>query len=216
MENYIFKKKIDKYFINFLRHNCNSEVGGYRIYDGHGNHMLQNPEELSWLIKNLYLIQKKYQISLKNFLEFGYASGFTNTILNKFFNFKKIITVDIISQEGQSKDSFFSNLRFKNLVLICGNSTCDFVKQQVEVNASYDLAFIDGGHNYDVVKNDYNLALKYMSKKSVIVFHDIDSSECNGPRKLWKELSKNKKYEFREYVCRKYKIKYGIGIIIIK
>ena len=86
--SYIFNKNFKKdKIINFFRQNTNAESGGYKIYDGIGNHCLQNPEELAWLILNLKKIEKK--IKFKNFLEFGYASGFTNTILNKFFNFVK-------------------------------------------------------------------------------------------------------------------------------
>ena len=54
MKNYIFSKKINssssrRNLLEFLRENSNCEVGGYRIYDGIGNHSLQNPEELTWL-----------------------------------------------------------------------------------------------------------------------------------------------------------------------
>ena len=70
-----------------------------------------------WAIKKFKEITKT-KFKDKNFLEFGYAHGFTNTILNKCFNFDKIISVDNISTEGQSRDSF-ANLRFKNIVLLC-------------------------------------------------------------------------------------------------
>ncbi len=220
MKNYIFNKKINskstrKNLLEFLRKNSNGEVGGYKVYDGVGNHCLQNPEELTWLIEKLQKISNKNK--LKTFLEFGYAHGFTNTILNKFFNFKKIVTVDIVSQEGQSKESFFSNLRFKNLILIAGNSQSEFVKNQISLNGNYDLIFIDGGHEYKIVKNDFQIACKNMSKKAVIVFHDIDASSCGGPRKLWKEIKKknliNKQFNVYEYVCKSYHTKYGIGIL---
>jgi predicted O-methyltransferase YrrM len=187
--NYLLKKNVNRnQIINFLRHNTNLDSGGNKIYDGVGNHLLQNPEELAWLIIKLKTIEKK--IKFNNFLEFGYASGFTNTILNKFFNFKKIVSVDIVSQEGQCKDSFFANLRFKNIVLLCGNSTSNFIKEQVYLNSKYDLVFIDGGHDYNIVKSDYLLSLKNVKKKSVIIFHDVDSNLCDGPRKLWHEIKK--------------------------
>jgi predicted O-methyltransferase YrrM len=211
--SYVFNKNFKKdKIIEFFRQNTNAESGGYKIYDGIGNHCLQNPEELAWLILNLKKIEKK--IKFKNFLEFGYASGFTNTILNKFFNFEKIVAVDIISQEGQCKESFFANLRFKNMILLCGNSTTDFVKEQISVNSKYDLVFIDGGHEYNVVKSDYLLSLKNVKERSVIVFHDVDSNLCDGPKQLWLEIKKKNPNKTFEYSCKKYKAIYGIGILI--
>ena len=213
MKSYIFNKNFNKNkFIDFLRQNTNAESGGYKIYDGIGNHCLQNPEELAWLILNLKKIEKNFKF--KNFLEFGYASGFTNTILNKIFNFEKIVSVDIVSQEGQCKESFFANLRFKNITLLCGNSTENFIKEQVNLNSKYDLIFIDGGHEYNVVKSDYLLSLKNAKEKSVIVFHDIDSNLCDGPRRLWLEIKKNNLSKTLEYTCKKYRATYGIGILI--
>tara|TARA_B100000787_G_scaffold84049_1_gene61865 strand:+ start:413 stop:1093 length:681 start_codon:yes stop_codon:yes gene_type:complete len=222
MKNYIFSKKINssssrRNLLEFLRENSNCEVGGYRIYDGIGNHSLQNPEELTWLVEKLQNINNKRKNKFQTFLEFGYAHGLTNTIINKFFNFKKIVTVDIVSQEGQSKESFFSNLRFKNIILIAGNSESQFVKEQVSLNAKYDLTFIDGGHEYKIVKNDFKIACKNMSKNATIVFHDIDATSCDGPKKLWNEIKRdnllNKKFNTYEFVCKKYHTKYGIGIL---
>ena len=222
MKNYIVNKKMNsksnrKNLLEFLRKNANSEVGGYKIYDGVGNHTLQNPEELIWLIEQLQKISYKKKIKLETFLEFGYSHGFTNTILNKFFNFKKIVTVDIVSQEGQSKESFFSNLRFKNLILIAGNSESEFVKKQISINGKYDLIFIDGSHEYKTVKNDFQIACKNMNKKALIVFHDIDATTCSGPKKLWNEIKKknliNKQFNTYEYVCKEYHTKYGMGIL---
>jgi len=56
MENhYLFdgienSKQYRNRLIEVLRHNSNVGVGGYRIYDGTGTHMLQNPIELADLI----------------------------------------------------------------------------------------------------------------------------------------------------------------------
>ena len=159
MKNYIFNKLDKKRLIEFLRNNTNAESGGYKLYDGTGMHSLQIPEELVWLIDELKKLQKK-NYTFKKFLEFGFASGFTNTILNKYFNFKEIISIDIMDTSGGSKSSFFANLRFKNIVLIAGDSKSSFVKNQIKNNNKYDLIFIDGGHTYSVVKNDSENHLK--------------------------------------------------------
>ena len=72
ISRYIFKSintnKEKKSFKEFLRHQTNSEYGGYKIYDGSRNHLLQIPEELSELIFFLNNYKKKHT-DFKNFLE---------------------------------------------------------------------------------------------------------------------------------------------------
>ena len=76
------------------------------------------------------------------------------------------------------------------------------------------LIFIDGGHDYEIVKNDFDIALKNVNKNGTIIFHDIAASSCHGPKKLWGEIKK--KFDTKEFVSKKYFIKYGVGIINIK
>ena len=85
------------------------------------------------------------------------------------------------------------------------------------LNQKYDLTFIDGGHDYDVVRNDFEIAKKNASKNSIIIFHDIDASACDGPRKLWKSIIKNKTNNMKtyQYICKDYQIRYGIGIVVL-
>ena len=72
----IKKNEID--LLKFLRANTNIDSGGNKLYDGSGSHSLQNPEELVWAIKKVQEITKNKKFKNKNFLEFGYAHGFTN------------------------------------------------------------------------------------------------------------------------------------------
>ena len=222
MKKYIYNtnlsiKKNEKIFLEYLRQNTNIEAGGYKVYDGTGNHIMQNPEELVWLIKELQKLSKN-NFRFGNFLEFGYASGITNTIFYKFFKFKKIVSVDYMDPSGGSKTAFFSNLRFKNILLVAGDSQGQFVKDQLIKNKFYDLIFIDGGHDYKVVKNDYLLALKTKSKKSVIVIHDIDCDQFPGPRKLWNEIKKDKNNKCikKQFSNKNYFSNFGTGILIFK
>ena len=207
-----FKRKNYKKILEVFKYNSNMEVGGYRVYNGTGDHSLQCPEELLWIIKELKQKEKKFKI--KNYLEFGYANGITNTILNKFFCFNKIVSVDLLDASAVSKDAFFVNLKFKNFILLCGNSTSKFIHEQIKLNSKYDLIFIDGGHDYEIVKNDFDIALKNVNKNGTIIFHDIAASSCHGPKKLWGEIKK--KFDTKEFVSKKYFIKYGFGIINIK
>ena len=214
-KNFTIRKNC-KELINFLKFSSNVEVGGYRIYDGAGDHCLQCPEEIVWLINQIQNLEKKNHYKMKSFLEFGFANGVTNTILSKTIKFDKIVAVDIVAPQGISKEMFFANLRFKNITLLCGNSKSHHIKNNIEHLGKYDLIFIDGGHEYDTVRSDYELSLKLISKKGLIVIHDIGASTnvFNGPQKLWKEIkSKNKKQKYKEFICKKYHTIYGMGIM---
>ena len=37
-----------------------------------------------------------------------------------------------------------------------------------------DLIFIDGGHTYELIKNDSELAFQMISKNGIIFWHDYD------------------------------------------
>lgn len=56
-------------------------------------------------------------------------------------------------------------------------------------NASIDLLHIDGCHEYDAVKNDYEKWISKMSKNGIILFHDITAYEPKfGVHKFWSEI----------------------------
>ena len=200
-----YKKQI----IKFLKSLSNVEIGGDRLYDGMGTHYIQNPYEISDLIFFLKNYEKKNTRKFKfnYFLEIGYAAGINNTIINKFFNFKKIVAIDIVQPTG-------INLRFKNLCLLCGDSKSKEILKSAEILGGYDLIFIDGGHDYLTVKSDFENYSKHLNKNGVIVLHDIKSNIVKGVPKFWKELKKNsKKYKIKEIFKKGSKMECGLGIL---
>ena len=54
-----FSRKYKIELINFVKNMSNVEIGGNKIYDGHGNHYLQNPKEITELIFFLKKYSKK-------------------------------------------------------------------------------------------------------------------------------------------------------------
>jgi len=205
----------DKYkneIIEMLRHNTNVEIGGHRIFDGQRTHLMQSPWELADFIFEL----KKHEINtdckLNSFLEVGFASGANNSILNKFFNFKQIVGLDLFSSNLNS-DNLLGNMLHKNLTLICGNTRSNYVIDLANKLGPYDLIFIDADHTYEGVKSDFNNYLPMLSKRGVIGFHDVECPDWMGINKFWNELENTNKYNMKKFVKKEYLIQYGIGML---
>lgn len=223
MKKYIFSKfnlskKYKKELIEFVENMCNAEIGGNRFYDGTGTHYMQNPKEIVDLVFALKRYEKKRKKKFNSFLEIGYAAGVNNSFLNKLFNFKNSVSIDIVGPTNINTSTFYSNLRFKNIVLICGDSTSFHVIQKAILMGPYDFIFVDGGHTYDVIKKDFQNYSKALSKNGVIAFHDIKSNVESGPPKFWSELKKKhrKNWNFFEFFDPGHHTVYGIGLAIKK
>tara|TARA_B100000579_G_scaffold33931_1_gene23737 strand:- start:4106 stop:4774 length:669 start_codon:yes stop_codon:yes gene_type:complete len=209
-----FSKKYQNELINFIRNFSNAEMGGKKFYDGTNTHYMQNAYEIVKLIFELKKHEKKKKYKLKSFLEIGYSAGFNNSVLNKFFNFSKIVAVDNVDPAGKNTNTFFSNLRFKSISLICGDSTDLKTISNVKKLGGYDLIFIDGGHSYEIVKKDFYNYKKFLNKNGVIALHDIKSNLPIGVPKFWNELKRDhKNWKINEFFEKDHMIECGIGCL---
>tara|TARA_B100001057_G_scaffold147670_1_gene147567 strand:- start:6903 stop:7568 length:666 start_codon:yes stop_codon:yes gene_type:complete len=218
MNKYIFSnfknsKEYKLELLNKLKNLSNIEVGGNRLYDGYKNHLTQNPLELTELIFFLKNHQKKNNLNLSKYLEIGFYSGFTNTILNKFFKFEDIVVIDNLSEEIDA-NNFLANLKFKNITLIVGSSQDRKTINKASKFLKYDLFYIDGNHSYNSVKKDFYNYYDLIRTKGVILIHDIINKDWPGVKKFFGELKKNKKFTCKEIIQKGNKINYGIGIVI--
>jgi predicted O-methyltransferase YrrM len=201
-KNFSFNTKYKKKLIEFFKHNTTIENGGYKIFDNTYNDLLQNPDELCELI--FFLKKRKNN---ESYLEIGFGHGLTNTILNKFFSFKKIVAVDPFGAHIRG-NTLIPNIRFKNLILICQKTNSQIVKNELKKLAPFDIILIDGDHSYDAVKYDFNVVKNFVKKGSVIVFHDINF-EDSGSMKFWKSIKKE--YKTKEIIAPSNS--YGFGIV---
>lgn len=201
--------------LEVLRHHTNLEWGGYRLYDGTHTHMHQNPQELTDFIFYLLAHEKKFKTKIKRFLLIGYLDGFTDAVLNKFFLFDEIVAVDTFQESG-SGDLLRANMKFKNLTLICGDSTSERVKANFGKFAPYDLIFIDGNHSYEFVKKDYENTKDLVRKNGIIALHDVCAPSAPGVGKFWKELKSDRKLSLKEFYYDWTPMKTGIGVITKK
>ena len=202
--------------IEFLRHNTNAEIGGYRIFDGTRTHYMQNPVEITDFVFATKEQEKAVGREFQSFLEIGFSAGINNTFLHKFFNFSNLVAIDMVDLEGTSGSAFLANLRFKNLTLICGDSTEADTIRKVGMLGKYDLIFIDGGHDYETVRADFDNYRSFLNPGGVIAFHDIAASDHPGPGRVWSELreAEHAEWTFKEFVDRGNHTDYGIGMLI--
>ena len=214
-DRFEFSESYKDEVIEMLRHNTNIEIGGYKIYDGLNNHLMQSPWELSDFIFALKEHEQRTGKKLKKFMEIGFSSGINNTIINKFLNFEEIVAVDNMSSLI-STDVFKANLRHKNVTLIVGSSVAESTLKKMKAFSGYDLVFIDGNHNYDFVKQDFYNSLSMLNDGGVIGFHDVDCPDWPGINKFWNELKETGKFNQVEFVKRDFIIQYGIGMLTVK
>lgn len=217
MNKYIYNKfsfsdEYKKELVELIKHNTNAEIGGYRIYDGSGTHLMQNPYELSDFIFALKQHEKDTGKRLSKFLEVGFSAGINNTILNKFFQFSEIVGIDLFSSRING-NTLKGNLMHKNITLICGDSTSKRVLDIASLLGKYDLIFIDANHTYEYVKKDFHNYKRFLNEGGVIAFHDIDCPDWPGINKFWNELKETGEYSQQEFICKDYLIQYGIGMV---
>jgi len=204
--------------IEFLRHNTNVEIGGYRIFDGTRTHYMQNPVEITDFVFAAKEQEKRTGRKFESFLEIGFSAGINNTLLNKFFEFKNHVAIDQIDSSGTGGSAFLANLRFKNLSLVCGNSMDPETIRKVGLLGKYDLIFIDGGHDYETVRADFFNYSGFLNPGGIIAFHDIVARDIPGPARFWSELKAGQGAEqlpwrFDEFVDQGNHTDYGIGMM---
>jgi hypothetical protein len=84
--------------------------------------------------------------------------------------------------------------------------------KRVQFNEPFDLVFVDGDHNYDSVKADYEHYQQFA--KEVIAFHDVAGlRDCGGSNDFWLEAFNNPSNQFYAYEVFDSKNYAGIGWI---
>lgn len=218
MTNYLydacdFSPEYRDRLVEMLRQNTNVEMGGHRLFDGNYSHAIQIPEELADFILELKRRQQDGQ-KLNRMLEVGFAAGITNTILNKFFNFDQIVAIDSFNGPAYGQ-ILWANLRFKNLTLVCGDSSSERTIGIANALGLYDLIFIDADHSYEGVTRDVSTYAPMLADNGILAMHDI-ATEGTGVPQAWRELLATGDWSTREFVCDAYQRPFGIGLAVRK
>ena len=201
------------------------------VADAINNHLaIQHPDELKALLARVRMLQPKVV------LEIGSAQGGSWWAISQVIDEALMISVDMPSDHHMDADwaqtigmSPRTQLLSQNPdvlrqrlmnavkdtqkpVVIQGDSTSDGVLSQVKEaldGREIDLAFIDGGHDYNTVHCDFILYGSRVRNGGLIVFHDIATVGADvgsgaeiGVPKLWREIAASSpSWAAREYVA---------------
>ena len=115
----------------------------------------------------------------ENILEIGTGTGFSSLIFAKALVDEGFYgAIDTIDINEDSPNIFQNNFGdFKEYIPELESMITFYNKDSSELipflDKQYDLAFIDGCHDYECVKADYENVLKKVRKGGCIVFHDV-------------------------------------------
>jgi len=117
---------------------------------------------------------------VEKYLEIGVASG---GLMHYFIN--------VMGLEAHGIDTTLQpTLMVDPSLIYVGDSGDEQTIEWAKNNGPYDMVVIDGDHNYEGVKMDWenygNMATK------MVVFHDIFQDVWPGPRQLWNQIAGDK------------------------
>jgi len=83
-----------------------------------------------------------------------------------------------------------------NLVTLHANSNEAAIVRQAARHGPFDFIFVDGGHDYETVQNDYEKYWPMVRPGGVMAFHDIAYPDLNSPHQIdvgrwWRDLKMN-------------------------
>ncbi len=122
----------------------------------------------------------------KRVLEIGTYRGVSSAYMAQFC--ERVITVDLINGKMEQDHQLFDRVRFWealeianiDLRLVC----CDLSKAAVIAAEQFDFAFVDGDHEGDAPRRDFEL----VKRCGTVLFHDYDGD--NGVMALIDSLPK--------------------------
>ncbi len=140
----------------------------------------------------------------KNILEIGVQNGQSTKsmllALNDYLKLSKwdesvskdlepgrIISVDL-KDRATILDAEYSDLK-KYWTFILGDSHDPEIINQVKESSDklYDMAFIDGDHSYEGVKQDWDNYTPMVKPGGLVILHDITNRK-EGVKELWQEI----------------------------
>lgn len=153
-------------------------------------------QELFNLVNSRYEVEILAKLSKRYRYVLEIGTFLASTSLTFLLNgAKRVFTVDKEVHPGNLlRLPFFEDSYDDSIVFLVGDSTDEKVHAYINSwclsYTLFDFVFIDGGHDYDTVKNDFHLAMSVLEKDGIIVFHDYHPM-WKGVMSFLDELDKN-------------------------
>jgi predicted O-methyltransferase YrrM len=141
----------------------------------------------------LMLYEFVRELKPKKMLEIGVCTGqSTKTILMALGANKsgQLVSIDRKNRQDILEADYPDLKQYWHLVVGSSHDsqTLQAVKNMLEDNELYDMAFIDGDHSYEGVKQDWNDYSPLVKPGGLIMLHDtINQNE--GVNQLWNEIT---------------------------
>ena len=184
-------KKINEYFKN------NYKSSKKKMFKEGGCH---NEPKVGIFLENIinnhpFMKTKK----IKNVLEIGFNTGHSADIFLSNNEKINLISFDIGLHDYVKIGKEYIDKEYKNRHrLILGDSTKtipEFINSNTD-NLKFDLIYIDGGHEYNIAKQDLINCKRLAHKNSLVILDDVVRNKNNikfwneGPNKSWDECKK--------------------------
>ena len=208
----------DGYFIEALHNDANNRLYIHNAPLCYYNYLTDSKyQPLNTLLGNcpVPILQEEWEFSIllnlykqlnpENILEIGSFYGGTLWFwLNNSTRLDRVIAIDypISSNDGRYEQMIASKSLWSNwiksditFIEIQGDSTQDATFQQtanIFPDKNLDFLFIDGGHDYQTVKSDFENYSKLVRPGGMIVFHDVAGLE--EVKRFWNEVKLGQTY----------------------
>jgi cephalosporin hydroxylase len=133
------------------------------------------------------------KMELKTILEIGVFRGGTFKFWRELIESGGLLIGVDSGERGLIPE--VSKTKIENEHIVIGDSTSDTVIRQAKnlLNGNtIDILFVDGCHDYDFVKSDFENYAPLVKKDGLVIFHDIVGPAVG---KVWGEVKENYDYQ---------------------
>lgn len=189
------------------------QKGGSRFGDALKLNSMSTGGAMEWSDVELFVSVARF-LSPRNIFGVGNAFGFSTLILSSIFD---TASVDIIDCGCDGKDNVkgidltnrIANDEGMNIRVTRGWSPKDVPK--ASRSKLYELVFLDGRHQAENLRQDFNAILRFMAKRCVIVCHDVHIANGLAKMIMGRLGPEHPEFTYVNYHGVNYKNKLGTG-----
>lgn len=119
-------------------------------------------------------------------LEIGSAYGYSTCSMGRVAHY--VTAIDPHSGYGELPDSYNEMQRAVRQLGLANIEIVRAKSQDVEINNSYSMVFIDGDHRREAVEHDIQLAKDILPEGGVLCLHDYGEDSCPDVKEVLDEL----------------------------